>query len=54
MFSAAGLVRDAAGLAEARQAVERRNLEEAYDLLVKQMNILYRQSAEARPASFRQ
>ena len=39
---------------EARHAAEMRNLEQTYELLVKQMNVLYRQSAEMRPALVRQ
>ncbi len=51
---------DDARLVQAMQAMEARhrddmqNVEQAYELLVKQMNVLYRQSVEVRPAVFRQ
>jgi len=41
---------------ESRQAAQMRNLEQTYELLVKQMNVFYSQSAaiQMQPAAFRQ
>ncbi len=37
-----------------RHASDMQNIEQAYELLIKQMNMLYRQAGEMRPAEFRQ
>jgi anti-sigma factor RsiW len=39
---------------EARHAAEMSDVKESYEILVKEMNVLYRQAAETRPATFRQ
>ncbi len=39
---------------EARHAADMRRVEESYELLVKEMNLLYRQSMEPQPAAYRQ
>ena len=39
---------------EARHAADMRDVREAYEVLFKQLNVLYRQSAETRSATFRQ
>ncbi len=39
---------------EARHEAQMRSVEETYDIVIRQMNELYRREAEMRPASFRQ
>ena len=39
---------------EARHDAEMRDVRDAYELVIKQMNMLYRQSAEVQPAALRQ
>jgi len=39
---------------EARHAADMRDVREAYEVLFKQLNVLYQQSAEVRPAAYRQ
>lgn len=39
---------------EARHEAEMRDVRDAYEIVAKQMNMMYRQSAEMRPAAFRQ
>ena len=47
-------VQKAMAVAEARHAADMRDVAQAYELLVRQMNVLYRQSVELQPAAFRQ
>jgi anti-sigma factor RsiW len=47
-------IAQAVAASDARHASELLNLEQTYELLVKQNNILYRQALELRPAAFRQ
>lgn len=44
----------AVSASEAGHAAEMRNVEQSYEMLLKEINVLYRQSAEMRPAAFRQ
>jgi anti-sigma factor RsiW len=45
---------EAVAAMEARHAAEMRNVEQTYELLIKQMNELYRRQAEMAPALYRQ
>lgn len=53
-FSSDARLEQAVAAMEARHTAEMRNAEQAFELLDKEVKFLYRQSAEMRPAMFRQ